>query len=50
MSKKSKEFEIFQELMDEYIHDYNAEEREILSDTWLMMYYNELKRRKNNKQ
>ena len=50
MSKGSKELIIFQELMDEYIYDYNAEEREILSDRWLMMYYNELKQRKNNKQ
>ena len=50
MSKGSKELLMFEELMNEYIHDYTAEERKILSDRWLMMYYNELKQRKNNKQ
>ena len=46
MSKESKEFQVFQELMNEYIHDYTDEERKILSDSWLRMYYNDLKRRK----
>ena len=50
MTKGSKEFQVFQELMNEYIHDYTDEERKILSDSWLRMYYNELKQRKNNKQ
>lgn len=46
MSKGSKELLMFEELMNEYIHDYSDDERVILANRWLMMYYNDLKRRK----